>query len=72
MRFDGVIVDRGCRLGAEVAALGVEIERADAMLALLADELHAALDAFDTISFHCLNCSPSASIVEHAMVKQRR
>jgi hypothetical protein len=42
------------------------------MLALLADELHAALDAFDTISFHCLNCSPSASIVEHAMVKQRR
>lgn len=72
VHFDGVVVDRGCSLSAEVAAPGVEIERADAMLTLCAGEPHAALDTFDTIGFHCLNCSPSASIKIDAMVTQRR
>jgi hypothetical protein len=39
---------------------------------LFTDEFHAALDAFDTIGFHCLNCSPSACIKVDAMVRQRR
>jgi len=40
-----VIVDGGCGLGAEVAGLGVEVERGDTVGAVRAVELHAALDA---------------------------
>ena len=58
MRFAGVIIDRGCSLSAEVAALGVEVQRADAVCTLSAGELHAALDALDSIGFHWPNCSP--------------
>ena len=59
VRFAGVIVDCGRGLSAEVAALRVEVQRADAVCALRAGELHAALDALDSIGFHWLNCSPS-------------
>src|SRR6266446_10039679 len=59
VRFAGVIVDCGRGLSAEVATLGVEVQRADAVCALRAGELHAALDALDSIGFHWLNCSPS-------------
>jgi hypothetical protein len=58
VRFGGVIIDRGCGLGAEVAGPRVEIERADAVGTLRAGELHAALDALDSVGFHYLNCSP--------------
>ena len=58
MRSGGVIVDRGCGLGAQVAGSGVEVERADAVGTMRAGELHAAFDALDSVGFHCLNCSP--------------
>ena len=58
VRFAGVIIDRGCGLSAEVAALGVEVQRGDAVRTLGAGELHAALDALDSIGFHWPNCSP--------------
>ena len=72
VRFAGVIVDRGCGLGAEVAALRVEVQRADAVCTLGAGELHAALDALDFIGFHWLNCSPSAGGSGYALVGQLR
>ena len=50
--FGGVIVDGGGGLGAEVAGFGVEIEGADAVSTVGAGELHAALDALDTVGFH--------------------
>ena len=58
MRFAGVIIDSGCGLGAEIAGLRVEVQRADAVGTLRAGELHAVLDALDSVSFHWLNCSP--------------
>jgi len=72
VRFGSVIIDHGCSLGAEVARLGVEVQRADAVRTLRAGELHAALDALDSVGFHYLNCSPSASGSGHALVGQRR
>jgi hypothetical protein len=52
MHFGGVIVDRGCGLGAQVAGSGVEVERADAVGTVRAGELHAAFDALDSVGFH--------------------
>ena len=49
-------VDGGCGLGAEVAGFGVEIYGADAVGTLSAVELHAALDALDSVGFHCIDC----------------
>ena len=60
MRFCCVVIDRGRGLGAEIAALRVEVQRANAVCTLRAGELHAALDALDSIGFHWLDCSPSA------------
>jgi hypothetical protein len=37
-----------------------------------AGKLHAALDALDSVGFHCLNCSPSRAAAENAMVGRRR
>ena len=54
VRLGGVSVDHGCGLGAEVAGSRVELQCADAMGTLRAGELHAALDALDSVSFHCL------------------
>ncbi len=68
----GVIVDRGGGLRAEVASLGVEIERADAVGTARADKLHATFDALESIGFHCLNCSPFLSGGEDAMVRRRK
>jgi hypothetical protein len=50
--FAGVIVHRGCSLGAEVSGFGIEVEGADAVSAMRAGELHAALDALDPVGFH--------------------
>ena len=72
VRFAGVIVDRGRGLGAEIAALRVEVQRADAVCTLRAGELHAALDALDLIGFHWPNCSPSAGRSDYALVEQLR
>jgi len=58
VRSGGVSVDGGCGLGAQVAGFGVEIHGTDAVGTLLARELHAALDAFDAIGFHCVNYRP--------------
>jgi len=58
VRLGGVSIDHGCGLGAEVAGLRVEVQRADAVGTLRAGEVHAALDALDSVGFHCLNCSP--------------
>ena len=52
MRFGGVVVDGGGGLGAEIPRFGVEVERGDAVGAMRADELHAALDALDSVGFH--------------------
>ena len=70
VRFACVIIDRGCGLGAEVATLRVEVQRGDAVCTLRAGELHAALDALDSIGFHWPNCSPSASGSGYALVGQ--
>jgi hypothetical protein len=43
VRFGGVIVDCGGGLGAKVSGFRVELERADAVGAMRAGELHAAL-----------------------------
>ena len=72
VRFAGVIIDRGGGLGAEVAALRVEVQRGDAVCTLGAGELHAALDALDFIGFHWLDCSLSASGSGYALVGQLR
>ena len=61
VHFRGVIVDRGRGLGAEVARFRVEIEGADGVGTVRASELHAAFDALDSVTFHCLNCSPRTS-----------
>jgi hypothetical protein len=67
-----VKIDGGCGLSAEVSGLGVEIERAYAVGTMRTGELHATLDALDFVGFHCLDCSPSASSSEDAMVGQPR
>ena len=54
VRFGCVLTDGGCGLGAEVAALGVEIECADAVFTVRASELYAVLDALGAVGFHCL------------------
>ncbi len=72
VRFGGVIVDCGGGLSAEIAGLCVELESADGVGTLTAVELHAAFDALDSISFHCLNCSPLCAQGEDAMVGQRK
>ena len=72
VRFAGVIINRGRGLRAEVAALGVEVQCADAVCTLGAGELHSALDALDLIGFHWPNCSPSAGGSGYALVGQLR
>jgi hypothetical protein len=52
VRFRGVIIDGGRGLGAEVARFGVEIQRADAVGTARAIELHATLDALDSVGLH--------------------
>jgi hypothetical protein len=42
------------------------------VVALRAGELHAALDALDSVGFHCLYCSPSASASLYAIVRRQR
>ena len=66
--FGRVLVDRGGGLGAEIAALCVEVHRAYAVGTARARKFHPALDALDSIGFHCLDCSPSAAASLHAMV----
>ena len=56
MIFTGVTVDGGSGLRAQIAGFGIEIQRAYAMGAACAGKFHAALDAFDAIGFHSLNC----------------
>lgn len=68
----GVGIDGGGRLGSEISHLGVKVQRADAMRALLARELHAALDPFNSIGFHFKDCSCPRSKGVDAMVGQRR
>jgi hypothetical protein len=70
--FGGVVVDGGRGLCTQVAGLRVEVESADAMGTVRAGELHAALDALDSVGFHLLNCSPYASRCGEAMVRQRK
>ena len=69
--FCGVSIDRGCGLGAEVARLGVEIQRADTVGTVRAGELHAALDALDSIGFHCPNCSPLGAEIGTRSLERR-
>ena len=52
MNLGGVLVDGGGGLGAEVAGFGIEIQRADAVGAARAVELHAAFDALDSVGLH--------------------
>src|SRR5580658_8154760 len=70
--FGGVSIDCGCGLGAEVAGFGVEIERAHAVGTARARELHAALDALDSVGFHCLDCSPMPAEAMQSRVGQRK
>ena len=52
VRFGGMIVDCGGGLSAQVAESGVEIQGADAVGTVRTGELHAALDALDSVGFH--------------------
>ena len=52
MGFDGVLVESGGGLGAEVAVLDVEVKRADAVRAADASELHASLDPRGSVVPH--------------------
>ena len=52
VRFGGVIIDGSSGLGAEVAGFSVEIQRAYAVRAARAVELHAAFDTLDSVGFH--------------------
>jgi hypothetical protein len=52
MGLSGVAVDCGCGLGAEVSDFGVEVEGAYTVGTLRTVELHAALDALDSIGLH--------------------
>jgi hypothetical protein len=63
-----VIVDGGCGLGAEITGFGVEIERADAVGTVRANELHAALDALDSIGLHCMDCISCRSLLVRTKV----
>ena len=47
-----MIVHGGGGLGTEVSGLGVKVEGADAVRAMRAGKLHAALDALDPIGLH--------------------
>lgn len=58
VRVGGMLIDGSRGLGAEVAGLGVEIQRADAVFAARAGEPHSTLDALHAVGFHCLNCNP--------------
>jgi hypothetical protein len=68
--FGGMIVDCGCGLSAEIADLGVEVQRADTVVAVRAGELHAVFDALNSVGFHCLNCIPALARSEKALVVQ--
>ena len=68
----GVLVDGGSGLGAEVAVAGIEVECADIVGAVGAGELHTALDALESIGFHCLDCSLPEAETMHSLVGQRR
>ena len=70
--FARVLVHCSSGLGPEVAESRVEVQGADAVSAMRTGELHAALDAFDAIRFHCLDCMRLRPQVKHAMVTQRR
>jgi hypothetical protein len=49
VNFDGVAIDLGCGLGAEVAVARIEVEGADVVSAVGTGELHAAFDAGDGV-----------------------
>ncbi len=49
MNLGGVVVNGGGGLGAEVAVAEIEVKSADMMGAVIAGELHTALDACDGI-----------------------
>jgi hypothetical protein len=72
VRRSGVGIDCGGGLGAEISNFGVKLQSCDAMGALLARELHAALNALDSIGFHSMNCSCHGDEGVDAMVGQRR
>ena len=72
MRFGGVIVDGGGGLGAEVAGFRVEIERADAVGAVIADEFDAVLDALGAIGLHWFDCSCPSRECRHSLVGRRK
>ena len=67
----GVSIDCGRGLGAEVAHSCVEVQGADAVPTDGAGELHAALDALDSIGFHYLNPIPMQAGSQDPMVGQR-
>lgn len=72
VRRSGVGIDCGGGLGAEISNFGVKIQSCDAVGALLARELHAALDALDSIGFHSMDCSCHGAEGVDAMVGQPR
>jgi hypothetical protein len=49
MNLSGVLVNSGGGLGAEVAVAEIEVKGADVVGAVIAGELHAALDACDCV-----------------------
>ena len=68
VRRGGVRIDCGSGLGAEIPNFGVKLQSCDAMGALLARELHAALNALDSIGFHSMDCSRHGDEGVDAMV----
>jgi hypothetical protein len=72
VRFAGMIVNGGCSLGPKVPDSRIEIERAHAVLAMRASELHATLDPLYSIGFHWIDCKSSADNHNDALVGQLR
>lgn len=72
MGLGGVIVNRGGGLGSQIAGFRIEVVGADAVIATGTGELHAALDALDSVGFHRLDCKSSEGGYGHASGAQLR
>ncbi len=72
MRRHRVSVDCGRRLGSQIAALSVEVQRAHAVRALPASKLHPALNPFYAISFHFRDSSVCIDQTLDALVGRRK
>lgn len=67
MRFPGMLIHDGCRLGPAVAPKAVEIVGGDVMLTENAFEANSTTERFGCIVAHILYCSPATGHAFWAM-----